>query len=91
MSLSICSYTCKKCGSCCRSLFRNTLYADLDRGDGTCIHFQESNNLCTIYEERPMICRIDEMYERFFKRRFSKQEYYELNQNACKKLRSNQR
>ena len=34
---------------------------ELDRWDGVCRYLQ--NNLCSIYEHRPLVCRIDENYE----------------------------
>jgi Fe-S-cluster containining protein len=30
-----------------------------DRGDGTCKHLT-AENLCAIYEGRPLLCRVDE-------------------------------
>lgn len=90
MNLSICNYPCEKCGSCCKNLSRSSLYKELDHGDGICIYFQQSTNHCTIYEERPILCNIDKMYELFYKNQFSKEEYYEINQSACKILRLNQ-
>ncbi|WP_010200149.1 hypothetical protein [Bacillus sp. m3-13] len=44
------------------------------------------NNMCTIYDTRPLICRIDEMYEQAFYEQFSKEEYYEINIKACQQL-----
>jgi hypothetical protein len=36
---------CSHCGSSCRLLFQ-------------CPHWDESSNLCTVYEDRPNICRL---------------------------------
>lgn len=78
-------FPCDKCGACCRNLHLSPLYAELDRGDGVCKYL--SGNLCSIYESRPLLCRIDESYEKFFKEVMSIEEYYQLNQEACQLLK----
>jgi Uncharacterised protein family (UPF0153). len=66
-------------------LSKSELYLDLDRGDGTCKYLE--GNLCSIYEERPLLCRVDDCYELFFKDSISVEEYYKLNMDVCKKLK----
>ena len=57
---------------------------DLDRGDGTCIHL--SGNLCSIYENRPLICNTSRMYDTFFKDAMTPEEFVDMNLNACRKI-----
>lgn len=72
---------CSKCnGNCCRHVV-----AILDRGDGTCKYFNEQNHLCNIYENRPLICNTDRMYEMFFKD-VPRERYDELNREMCNYL-----
>lgn len=78
-------FKCDCCGCCCRNLDKSKLYADLDRGDGTCKYL--IGNLCSIYSERPIFCRIDDCYEKFFKEDMDLNEYYRLNEIECKKLK----
>lgn len=59
---------------------------DYDRGDGVCIHLNEETNLCDIYENRPIICRVDECYDRFFSH-MSREEFDHLNTLACLELK----
>ena len=73
------------CGCCCRHLDMSPLYKELDRGDGICRYLD--GNLCSIYQTRPLICRIDECYDLYFKDKITKQEFYELNYQMCKKLK----
>lgn len=80
-------FKCDKCGLCCRNLKGVSLYADLDRGDGVCKYLE--GNLCGIYNERPLLCRVDECYDKFFKDKFTKEEYYELNYKVCNNLKQN--
>lgn len=78
-------FECDCCGCCCRNLNKSNLYMELDRGDGICRYL--SGNLCSIYEERPLLCRVDECYEIYFKQFISIEEYYQLNKNECEKLK----
>lgn len=78
-------FICDKCGACCRNLHKSELYKNLHNGDGVCRYLQ--GNECSIYEDRPLICRIEESYELFFKSQLSYEEYIELNYESCKLLK----
>ena len=78
-------FPCKKCGECCRHLNLSELYKELDRGDGVCRYL--SGNLCSIYNNRPLLCRVDECYELFFKEVLTQEEYYRANLQACREIK----
>lgn len=78
-------FPCTKCGQCCRHLDRSPIYADMHNGNGICKYLD--GNLCSIYENRPIVCRIDDAFEVFFKDRMTREEYYELNKKSCELLR----
>lgn len=78
-------FSCDRCGCCCRNLNKSDLYAELDRGDGTCIYL--IGNLCSIYEKRPLLCRVDECYKLFFSKSMSLEEYYFRNTQECEKMK----
>lgn len=78
-------FICDKCGMCCRNLKYSELYSDLDRGDGVCKYLH--GNLCSIYENRPFKCRIDDSYEIYFKSVMTLEEYYRKNYEVCKYLK----
>lgn len=80
------AFPCNACGACCRSLGGVSIYAELDRGDGVCRHLDDESNLCRIYAERPTICRVSDMYDRFFDH-LSWPEFVTLNLKACEELR----
>ena len=82
-------FPCDQCGECCRNLKLYALYADLDRGDGVCRYL--SGNLCSVYEDRPLLCRVDECYERFFREEMDRQQYYDLNRTVCEQLQQKAR
>ncbi len=79
-------FKCIQCGNCCRHLERSELYKDLDRGDGVCRYL--SDNLCSIYEDRPLLCRSEESYNEYFSEIYTREEYYRLNEETCIKLQS---
>lgn len=78
-------FQCEHCGCCCRNLDKSDVYAPLDRGDGVCKYLR--GNDCSIYENRPLLCRVDESYEHFFSRIMTREEYYAVNKQACERLR----
>ena len=78
-------FECEKCGQCCRHLDQSELFKDLDRGDGICRHL--IGNLCGIYENRPIKCRVDLCYELYFQDQISRQQFYEMNYKICKELK----
>lgn len=78
-------FPCNCCGCCCRNIGNSPLYKNLDRGDGICKHL--SGNLCAIYEDRPLLCRVDDCYDIFFYQIMEREEYYKLNMAICKELK----
>ena len=78
-------FKCDRCGECCKKLNKSPVYDELHNGDGVCRYLVE--NLCSIYEDRPLLCRIDESYEVLFKEQMDKSKYYELNYKFCNKLK----
>lgn len=79
-------FMCDKCGQCCRNLNKSPIYSRLHNGDGVCIYLD--GNLCSIYEKRPLLCRIDDSYNVLFKNSISIDEYYKINYEVCKKLKN---
>lgn len=81
-------FKCDRCGECCRNISLSAIYSELDRGDGICKFFDERTSSCSIYENRPIICNVDLMYKFYFSRKMSIDEFYELNYEACHKLKT---
>lgn len=82
-------FKCDMCGECCRHIDRIHQLKLFDTGNGTCKYLKDS--LCSIYENRPDICRVDYMYEKFFLLKMSLDEYYHLNAIGCVELKSLQK
>ena len=77
-------FLCSKCGACCLVAGKRGMP---DRGDGACVYL-DKNNLCSIYDKRPIECRVKESGENIKKNNpgFSIKDYYKLNTLACHQL-----
>ena len=84
-------FICDCCGLCCMNLDKSSIYDDLNRGDGICVYFNEKTKLCTIYDNRPDKCNVDKIYELLYSDKLSKEDYYKLNYEACKKLKKEEK
>ena len=80
-------FPCEMCGACCRQVGKTSLGKSLALPDDSCKFLDHEKNLCTIYYERPIFCRVDECYEKFLSDKISRADYYALNKESCKKLR----
>ena len=79
-------FECDMCGACCRNIKNIELFKELDRGDGICKYLV--GNVCSIYDDRPLYCRVDECYELFFSTQMSKEEFYNINYESCRILKA---
>lgn len=50
--------------------------------DGSC-SMLNPDNTCAIYEDRPDICKVHKMYDKYHSHRVTRQEYYAENEKAC--------
>ena len=76
------SFQCNKCGICCQHI--NTPL--IKSVDGVCVNYNPSTKLCNIYDNRPLICRVDEGHSMFFAN-MEIEEYYKANYEVCAKFR----
>lgn len=84
-------FECDKCGLCCRCLKDNPNVKDtplerFDRGDGVCIHLTP-DNLCDIYEHRPLVCNVDKQYDKFWKDKMTREQFHAMQKNGCDYIR----
>lgn len=79
-------FLCDQCGKCCEKVYTSEMYRYLADDTGRCKYLKD--NLCSIYENRPLICRVDEMYELYYKEVMTLEEFYTLNYKACDVLKS---
>jgi len=57
------------------------ILSEYDNGNGVCRYLE--NNLCSIYENRPLICNTDEMYRLYFREIMTEKEFVTINMEAC--------
>ncbi len=83
-------FMCNKCGLYCKQISKMPqIYSSLVNGNGQCKFFDETTNLCSIYERRPIICNIDKCYKLYFSQIYSLEDFYELNYRACRFFQEN--
>lgn len=82
-------FPCFECGKCCQNVNLSDETQYLDRGDGTCKYFDILTKHCSIYHDRPDICRVDVMFEKRYKHNYSWEEYVHRNLWVCKLLEEN--
>lgn len=80
------AFPCNSCGKCCRLVDQSPQTAFLARDDGVCRHFDEQNNLCSIYAERPLVCRVEEYYEQHLTEQFAWDDFVKINLRICELL-----
>lgn len=68
-------FPCIKCSLCCKRVNIVEELSCLDIGDGTCKYLKD--NLCTIYENRPIVCNSEKVYSKYFSH-LTKKEYYSM-------------
>jgi len=76
-------FLCSQCGACCRNVSGSGLPHDIN---GVCSHLNKKTNKCSIYNTRPEECRVDKMFDKYFKSKISKKEFYKQNTKACHDL-----
>lgn len=74
-------FKCDCCGECCRHISGILELKDYCLPDGKCKYLKE--NKCSIYTERPMICRVDDMYYKVMYKYMTLKQFYRINTDAC--------
>ena len=80
-------FKCNGCGKCCQNIWALEGMEDFPykaKKDGSCEKLVD--NKCSIYETRPLICRVDDYFEKNIKGTMSKKAWYKLNNNSCIEL-----
>ena len=83
-------FPCDKCGLCCRQVSKMASLQYLDRGDGTCRHFDEDLFQCKVYHTRPLLCNVRKSYKILFLEQYTWEEFIQINQEGCQTLKKQQ-
>jgi len=81
-------FPCNRCGLCCQHVGLAPETRFLDRGDGVCGHFDLASKSCSIYAQRPDICRVDRQYALNYSHSLSWEKYVALNLEVCSALQA---
>lgn len=86
-------FPCTSCGCCCRRIGKTVEKAKFLSGElafpfkwdetGKCEMLTDDNR-CRVYDTRPLVCRIEEMYKYFGS--YSREEFYKMNIAACNQM-----
>lgn len=76
-------FPCTSCGACCRQI---PLDSPMNLGDGVCRHLDTVTQRCAIYAQRPLICRVDDLYRERLAGSVTPRVYYLLQAHACAAL-----
>lgn len=80
-------FECNQCGACCRCLNFIPEMREYDIGNGVCRYLD--NNKCSIYNQRPDICRGEYLYHKFYDG-MDVDEYYHMLNKYCDLIRKGQ-
>lgn len=80
------AFPCTGCGACCKQVHLAPETRYLDRGDGACRHFDDAAKSCTIYAQRPAVCRVDSYYDAHYAGLLDWEAFIALNLAACARL-----
>lgn len=80
------SFPCYQCGLCCKHVHLAAETRYLDRGDGTCKDYDVLTKSCSIYAQRPDICRVDKQYTLRYAKQYKWDEFVALNLQVCANL-----
>jgi Fe-S-cluster containining protein len=80
-------YPCTRCGCCCKRIGGIVEAADVDfpyeiRDDGSC-SMLSADNLCMVYDDRPLICNMDKFIE---VNGINKETFYKANIAVCNSM-----
>jgi len=81
-------FPCNGCGRCCQLIDRSPATSAMDRGDGTCRHFDDATRGCTIYATRPLVCRVQDYYTLHLVDQIAWKDFVMINVAVCTQLQS---
>jgi Fe-S-cluster containining protein len=80
---------CESCGAqCCRNWNLQRFDPSIVDENGVCIYLNQETNLCTIYNNRPVFCRVYEYYWQVKSNEMSLEEYLRKSKVGCKVLQN---
>ncbi len=77
------TFICSACAACCKRAGTIPGFPEPVDAQGVCLHLQ-ADGRCSIYEQRPLICRVDKLYKVLgYDQKMSLKDYYIYNNTIC--------
>ena len=80
------TFTCTKCGACCKKLNTVSAFAHMADENGKCFHLSK-NNTCNIYDTRPDLCRGEFVYLLYFAKTMERSAFVSMTEKLCDQIR----
>lgn len=83
-------FKCQRCGACCKLVGLSVIpeVRELAKENTDACRYLTPDDLCSIYEERPIYCQVDGSYEQLIKQTGkTREEWYKENYKSCTYLR----
>ena len=77
-------FLCDMCGRCCKNT--ETIVPELTGADGHCVHLNRETNLCKIYWDRPLPCKVID-WGKVVEYNMSEDRYYTQTMIMCELLK----
>lgn len=83
-------FPCSGCGLCCTKidiigkLYGKDVFPYSWDETGRCEKLTDDNK-CSIYNDRPLICNVDDMFDAVYHKQMTREEFYRANADLCNK------
>lgn len=82
-------YKCVKCGKCCELMHLLPIGDKwrelLDDGNGKCKYLTQEK-LCSIFENRPIVCNHKELYRKYYVATMTYEEFDSIIETQCSRI-----
>lgn len=78
-------FPCIECGLCCMHVKGIEHLRRWTDNSGKC-KYLKSDNLCQIYQHRPLLCNVEKSYDEIYYKKMSKKDFYLVNLQICIEL-----
>ena len=79
-------FPCTKCGLCCMRAGTVENFPYKTDYNGVCEKYDLQKRECTIYEDRPIVCRIDDYYDKYLSANMDRNHWHHYNAQMCNKM-----
>ena len=76
------AFACTRCGLCCHHAGDVSDFPEPVDADGVCARYDRTARLCTIYEHRPLVCRVADLRPEGV----TEVDWFAANEAACRRL-----